>query len=89
MSTMKHTYTKLRETKKHSLLNELNVEVRNILKSDYMNGNIKGITIKDSGYTHEQVLVKMKDGEDIVLKTVNGRWEKSFMKDLQMENSAV
>lgn len=86
---MKHTYTKLRETKKHSLLRELHIDVRNILLEDYTSGNIKGITIKDGGFPHEQVIVKMKNGEDFYLKNSNGRWEKIFNKDLQTEDSDV
>ena len=59
---MKHTYSTLKETKSHSILYGLHSDIRLFLMDECSSGNIKSITIKDGGYTDEEVLVKLKKG---------------------------
>ena len=58
---MKHTYTILKEGKNTSILHGLHSNIRNLLMDEYINGNIKTITIKDGGTSDEKVLVTLKN----------------------------
>lgn len=73
---MAHTYTKLRATKNHSILHGLHSDIFLDLIHADMNGNIKGITIKDAGFPNEEVIVTMTYGDKYKFVHEDGHWKK-------------